>query len=641
MKYLTSMPKKTLLLIMLMFCFASCKAVKNSTDSDLDTIGSNKTGRADFAPGTFSITIDDGPTSGVTDVLVNRIKTHNASNPGNPIKATFFVVGNRMSQKWKTFFDDLACDGNFSIGNHTNTHVLNNLAANKIGREIRDSHQVIKSAFPDRAVRFFRAPGGSPLSSAEQSSANSATSDDYVGSIFWDVGGALQGSKNSPNGAADWACWSNGWSVNQCLNGYLAEADRKKRGVVLFHDLDKRSVDLIMGFARESIKRGDRFVRLDEISSLRSLAANVASNSRCPSDGSIASQPTPVVTSPAAQQAANASPCTAQLKGICSTRNSCLDIGLGQAHLPFSSWKDRYGDVAAGLYNSKNLTITSGYCPNDPANIRCCYNPDNVASGASFQISQSSASSDFDSSQTGPISNDQEPSAVGVAKDLTDIKVKENNIQTLSDRSNMTFPACPLDEKDLASRQFYLFTTPDESKVANCNAKILQDEVISGKASHMKSVELAKNCYKETYLLDLYGYGQNAETKNIIADFKLTKVGAASASEGLPAGTVGDVSAVFDKNDGGIIRSYFSIQSANNPMPHASHIPHSHSLNSVYTYQTFEEILKGDIGVFMEGADPNKTFSNPCAMRWAGAGKLKDHGKESFQSYLMMPVSSQ
>ena len=47
----------------------------------------------------------------------------------------------------------------------------------------------------------------------------------YVGSIFWDVGGALTSAAG-----ADWDCWGRGVTVERCAALYLQEIRTKKRG---------------------------------------------------------------------------------------------------------------------------------------------------------------------------------------------------------------------------------------------------------------------------------------------------------------------------------------------------------------------------------------------------------------------------
>ncbi|MEQ8625326.1 MAG: polysaccharide deacetylase family protein [Vicingaceae bacterium] len=60
------------------------------------------------------LTFDDGPTPGITEKVLDLLKTYNA-------KATFFCIGNNVAKN-RTLFDRIIAEGH-QVGNHTNSHL--------------------------------------------------------------------------------------------------------------------------------------------------------------------------------------------------------------------------------------------------------------------------------------------------------------------------------------------------------------------------------------------------------------------------------------------------------------------------------------------------------------------------------------
>ncbi len=63
---------------------------------------------------TCYLTFDDGPTPGVTDVVLDLLKAHNT-------KATFFCIGKNIEQH-PVLFERIRTEGH-TIGNHTHNHL--------------------------------------------------------------------------------------------------------------------------------------------------------------------------------------------------------------------------------------------------------------------------------------------------------------------------------------------------------------------------------------------------------------------------------------------------------------------------------------------------------------------------------------
>jgi peptidoglycan/xylan/chitin deacetylase (PgdA/CDA1 family) len=99
----------------------------------------------------IALTFDDGPTPGVTDLILDELKRHNA-------RATFFMIGERIAAA-----PDLArrvlAEGH-EIGNHTFTHPnLTALPEAKVDVEIQKTQDIIAEVLQHRAV-WFRPPFG-------------------------------------------------------------------------------------------------------------------------------------------------------------------------------------------------------------------------------------------------------------------------------------------------------------------------------------------------------------------------------------------------------------------------------------------------------------------------------------------------
>lgn len=207
------------------------------------------------------ITIDDGPTPGVTDFILDELKNQN-------VQAAFFVIGEK-ALRHPELMERISNEGHI-IGNHTLTHpILTKLDANNwkklLETEFFETHNILESYFNQQREWYFRAPGGAWESRFAQQLNQNTIGDRYLGPFYWDVGGEIVYSNGKYQSAADWDCWRKNLSVQKCLEGYRNETLKFKGGVILFHDVKKESANLIAQYINSFKKLGYKFRSLDDL----------------------------------------------------------------------------------------------------------------------------------------------------------------------------------------------------------------------------------------------------------------------------------------------------------------------------------------------------------------------------------------
>lgn len=234
------------------------------------------------------LTFDDGPSREATPVLLDILRIYN-------IKATFFVLA-QNAKKYPDIMKRMKEDGHI-IANHSYSHdALNKKVYSEnmqaLMHEVVESDKVIKPYMSPAYPRYFRAPFGAWTPSHAQKLNAIASVRDYIGPVFWNVGGALVPniqvdpktgavsgrrpvSAEDITQAADWDCWTGSkkynypaLSVEVCLAGYLKETRRKGGGVVLMHDLTINTVDMVSQFIPALLQEGYTFVNLNDLRSL-------------------------------------------------------------------------------------------------------------------------------------------------------------------------------------------------------------------------------------------------------------------------------------------------------------------------------------------------------------------------------------
>ena len=207
------------------------------------------------------LTIDDGPTKGVTDKILDSLKKYQ-------VKATFFVVGKRV--KGKEYLLRRMLNEGHIVANHTYDHPrdIRKYGTQQMKNEFIKAHNSIVPYMGNSDYYYFRAPGGTWSPHVANVANSTQLGRDFRGPIMWDIGGSV---KRSGNGvlaaAADWACWSRnyGYTARKCLEGYVNETKSKRGGIALFHDLNMKSATLIDAYIKYFKRAGYGFVSMNDV----------------------------------------------------------------------------------------------------------------------------------------------------------------------------------------------------------------------------------------------------------------------------------------------------------------------------------------------------------------------------------------
>ena len=213
---------------------------------------------------TIALTFDDGPNAHTAEVL-DALKEFN-------VKATFFIVG-RQAHKNPKLLARIAAEGHL-LANHSADHQL--LGArydsdpDRLLGELRDVDEQIRPLMRPGDKLYFRAPYGAWKSAHADILNADAALRDYVGPIYWDIGGDITMSRDGyVMSATDWDCWRIHWKAQTCAKGYLREIRRKDGGVVLMHCIHLNSAALVRAVVPALIEEGYSFVRLDQMPQYR------------------------------------------------------------------------------------------------------------------------------------------------------------------------------------------------------------------------------------------------------------------------------------------------------------------------------------------------------------------------------------
>ncbi len=172
--------------------------------------------------GQLILTVDDGPNENVTPKILNLLDTYN-------IKATFFIVGSRISSR-RTLVREMIARGH-TIGNHTFSHDVPNITSATIVSEMQQSYAAMTEALghPPEGRILFRAPGlGWSEGKAIVANKDGITRQ-FIGPIHANLG------TDAPR--ADWSCWSKGVSAETCAEYYYRDIMNAGRGIILSHDI--------------------------------------------------------------------------------------------------------------------------------------------------------------------------------------------------------------------------------------------------------------------------------------------------------------------------------------------------------------------------------------------------------------------
>lgn len=211
----------------------------------------------------IALTFDDGPnvnTSAVLDVL-----------KANNVKATFFIVG-KMAKAHPDILARIAAEGHL-LANHSASHPLLTTSfdddPSTLINQLKIVHNEIAPLMKPTDKFYFRAPYGYWRSAHAAILNADPVLRNYVGPIYWDIGGDITMRDGYVMSAADWDCWRHKWTPQVCAKGYLREIRRDDGGVVLMHSIHKQSADLVASIVPPMLQEGYKFVRLDEVPEYR------------------------------------------------------------------------------------------------------------------------------------------------------------------------------------------------------------------------------------------------------------------------------------------------------------------------------------------------------------------------------------
>jgi peptidoglycan-N-acetylglucosamine deacetylase len=220
---------------------------------------------------TLALTFDDGPSS-FTGQLLDTLAANN-------VHATFFVVGSRVHQHPEAMARMMR-EGHV-IANHSFTHA-------RLGRryaqnpellitEIGTTHAAIAPYLRANQGLYFRAPYGVWRQAHADFLNRDPLLQKYVGPVYWDIGGNIAyDDEGHMRSAADWDCWAQDLTAEQCARGYLHEIERRKGGIVLMHDIRERSLWMVKQLLPALVAEGYRFVTLDEVKEFDQYKAPIA-----------------------------------------------------------------------------------------------------------------------------------------------------------------------------------------------------------------------------------------------------------------------------------------------------------------------------------------------------------------------------
>lgn len=189
------------------------------------------------------LTFDDGPSERYTESILQSLRAVNA-------KAIFFSLAKSVRAN-PEILKKAAADGH-SIGSHSITHACLGtsracqktngqvLSFDQAAAEIRGGHQAVYDTL-GWVDPFFRFPYGE--SSPELKNFLKANS---AGEFFWSID------------SEDWKAQTN----EKLIANTLAQIEARGRGIVLFHDIQRRTAEVLPQFLSELYSRGYSVVLL-------------------------------------------------------------------------------------------------------------------------------------------------------------------------------------------------------------------------------------------------------------------------------------------------------------------------------------------------------------------------------------------
>lgn len=223
---------------------------KSLMGSDLGLIGSK----------TIVLTFDDGPFGAITPQVLDYVESQQ-------IRVSFFMQGNHVDGNEHLL--ERMREGGHSIGNHTFDHTglkgLSKKSWDLVYDELSQTDRKISPYVGPAQHIYFRAPGGSWTPNHTIQMNLHEDLQKYIGPIYWDIGGVLVMKGGKVQQAADWDCWVHKLSARACAEGYMNEMNRKQGGIVLMHDREQGTADMIKILIPEWKRQGYKFITMDEV----------------------------------------------------------------------------------------------------------------------------------------------------------------------------------------------------------------------------------------------------------------------------------------------------------------------------------------------------------------------------------------
>lgn len=203
-----------------------------------------------------ALTFDDGPSGAYTRSILKTLRKVNA-------KAHFFALGKSVKAN-PAILKEVAAEGHM-IGSHTFSHYCigglrscgkanggQQISYAKAVAEINRGHQTVYNVL-GWVDPIFRFPYGASTPQLRQYLKSQA-----IGDFFWSID------------SLDWKAQS----LDSLLNNTLRQVEKNQGGVVLFHDIQRRTAEILPRFLEELYHRGYSIVLL------KSADPNARTNSR-------------------------------------------------------------------------------------------------------------------------------------------------------------------------------------------------------------------------------------------------------------------------------------------------------------------------------------------------------------------------
>jgi len=219
----------------------------------------------------YALTFDDGPHPTNTPRLLDILKKYD-------VKATFFIMG-ALADTYPAIVKRMVREGH-TVASHDWRHDNSNNESRAVFKKgLSDSIQAIKKYSSDREV-YYRFPYGAYARASNYHHFNiikevsaELFGENCINFAFWEIDTSDWVNEMTPKNIADtfWANHRGGsaWRFRLTANGYIKEpytiSKPRNGGVVLMHDIHKRTVDSVELILREASTQNIDFVLLKNV----------------------------------------------------------------------------------------------------------------------------------------------------------------------------------------------------------------------------------------------------------------------------------------------------------------------------------------------------------------------------------------